>query len=43
VLGHRGSETIDFVGWMDSDWAQDLDSQHSVGGFVFDITGSAVL
>ena len=31
------------VGWTDSNWAQDLDNQHSIGGFVFKVAGSAIL
>ena len=33
---------MDIVGWTDSDWAGDVDSRHSVGGFVFDVAGGCV-
>jgi hypothetical protein len=35
-------EGVDLVGWTDSDWAQDVDSRRSVGGFVFDVAGGSV-
>ena len=42
VLGRQGRGAVDIVGWTDSDWAGDVDSRHSVGGFVFDVTGGCV-
>lgn len=36
------SDTIDLVGWTDSNWAQDPDSRRSIGGFVFDVAGGSV-
>jgi len=33
---------VDIVGWTDSDWAGDVNSRHSVGGFVFDIARGCV-
>jgi len=42
VLGRQGRGAMDIVGWTDSDWAGDVDSRHSVGGFVFDIAGGYV-
>jgi hypothetical protein len=35
-------EGVDLIGWTDSDWAQDTDSRHSVGSFVFDVAGGSV-
>ena len=40
-LGGANSDT-DLIGWTDSDWAQDIDSRRSVGGFVFEIAGGVV-
>lgn len=40
-LGGRNSD-VDLVGWTDSDWAQDVDSRCSVGGFVFEVAGGMV-
>jgi len=40
VLGCQGA--VDIVGWTDSDWAGDVNSRHSVGGFVFDVAGGCV-
>jgi len=37
VLDHQGRGTVNIVRWTDSDWAGDVDSRHSVGGFVFDV------
>ena len=37
VLGCQGRGAVDIVGWTNSDWADDVDSRHSVGGFVFDV------
>ena len=42
VLGRQGRDAVDIVGWTDSDWAGDVDSRHSVGGFVFDVAGECV-
>jgi len=42
VLGHQGRDAVDIVGWTDLDWAGDVDSRHSVGGFVFDVAGGCV-
>ena len=42
ILGRHGRDAVDIVGWTDSDWAGDVDSRHSVGGFVFDIAGGCV-
>jgi len=42
VLGHQERDTVDIVGWTDSDWAGDVDSRHSVGDFVFDVAGGYV-
>jgi len=39
VLGCQGRDAVDIVRWTDSDWASDVDSRHSVGGFVFDVAG----
>jgi hypothetical protein len=33
---------LNLIGWMDSDWAQDLDSRQSVGRFIFDVAGGSV-
>jgi len=32
VLGRQTKESFDLVGWTDSNWAQDPDDCHSVGG-----------
>ena len=42
VLGHQGRGAVDIVGWTDSDWASNVDSRRSVGGFVFDVAGGCV-
>ena len=42
TLGRQENETIDLVGWTDSNWAQDPDSRCSVGGFIFDIAGGSI-
>ena len=42
VLG-RKNNGVDLLGWTDSDWAQDLNTCHSISGFIFDITGGSVL
>jgi hypothetical protein len=39
----RGKKNgVDLIGWMDSDWAQDLDSRWSISGYVFDVAGGSV-
>jgi len=42
VLGRQGRGAVDIVGWTDSDWAGNVDSRRSVGGFVFDVAGGCV-
>jgi len=42
ILGRRGKEAFDLVGWTDSNWAQDPDDRKSVGGFVFDVAGGSI-
>ena len=42
VLGCQGKGAVDIVKWTDLDWAGDVDSRHSVGGFVFDVAGRCV-
>ena len=42
TLGQRKHESVDLIGWTDSNWAQDLDSRRLVGGFIFDIAGSTI-
>jgi len=42
VLGRQGRGAVDIVGWTDSDWAGDIDSRCSVGGFVFDVARGCV-
>jgi len=42
VLGRQGRDYVDIVGWTDSDWAGNVDSRHSVGGFVFDVAGGCI-
>ena len=42
VLGRQGRGAMDIVGQTDSDWASDVDSRHSVEGFVFDVAGGCV-
>ncbi|KAJ3569220.1 hypothetical protein NP233_g5191 [Leucocoprinus birnbaumii] len=42
VLGRRGHGAVDLVGWTDSNWAQDPDNRRSIGGFVFEVSGSSV-
>ena len=42
VLGRQGRDAVDIVGWTDSDWAGDIDSRCSVGGFVFDVARGCV-
>lgn len=42
MLGRQGEGAVDLVGWTDSNWAQDVDTRRSVGGFIFDIVGSSV-
>jgi hypothetical protein len=41
MLGSKDTGT-DIIRWTNSDWAQDLDSRHSVSGYIFDIAGSSV-
>jgi hypothetical protein len=42
-LAFGGSDSgADLIGWTDSDWAQDVDTRRSVGGFVFDVAGGSV-
>lgn len=41
-LGRRPNSGINLVGWTDSDWAGDIDTRRSVGGFVFDVAGSSI-
>lgn len=40
-LGSKG-DSVDLVGWTDSDWAQDVDTRRSVGGFAFEVAGGIV-
>jgi len=42
VLGRQGRGAVDIVGWTDLDWASDVDSRHSVGGFVFDVAKGCI-
>lgn len=42
ALGQRSHDSVDLVGWSDSNWAEDPDTRRSVGGFVFDIGGASV-
>ena len=42
ALGRQDHDSVDLVGWTDSNWAKDPDSRCSVGGFVFDVAGSSV-
>lgn len=42
VLGWNEQDTIDLIGWTDSDWAQDPDSRWSIGSFIFDVAGGSV-
>jgi len=42
VLGRYGRGAIDIVGWTNSDWAGDVDTKRSVGGFVFDVARGCV-
>ena len=42
ILGRRKRESIDLIGWTDSNWAQDLDSRRLVGGFIFDIADGTI-
>ena len=42
VLGRQERGAVDIVGWTDSDWAGNVDSRRSVGGFVFDVAGECV-
>ena len=42
ILEWKGTDSIDLIGWTDSDWAQDTNTQKSIGGFIFDVVGSKV-
>ena len=42
VLGYQERGAVDIVRWTDSDWAGDVDSKHSVRGFVFDVVRGCV-
>ena len=42
VLGRQTKESFDLVRWTDSNWAQDPDDCHSVGGFIFNIARSSI-
>jgi hypothetical protein len=42
MLGRNQDGSVDLVGWTDSDWVQDPDTQRSIRGFVFDIVGGSV-
>ncbi|KAG5722769.1 hypothetical protein E4T56_gene7971 [Termitomyces sp. T112] len=43
VFGRSGSKKVDLIGWTDFNWVQDIDSHHSIGGFVFDMAGESIL
>jgi len=40
ILRWKGTDSVDLIGWTNSDWAQDRDTQKSIGDFVFDMAGS---
>ena len=40
-LGSTNAD-INLIGWTDSDWASDVDTRHSIGGFTFEVTGGFV-
>jgi len=42
ILGYYSTKGFDLVGWTNSNWAQNLDDYHLVGGFIFEISGSTV-
>lgn len=42
ILGRKGANNVDLVGWTDSDWAQDPDTRRSIGAFIFDVAGSKI-
>ena len=42
VLRRQTKGSFNLVGWTDSNWAQDSDDHHSVGGFIFDIAGGSI-
>ena len=37
------NDSVNLVGWTDSDWAQDLADRQSIAGFIFDVAGGMVL
>jgi hypothetical protein len=42
ILRRWEKDTVDLIGWTDSNWAEDPDSRCSVGGFVFDVAGGCI-
>ena len=42
ILGQQGTNSVNLVGWTDSDWVQDPDTRRSISDFVFDIADSKV-
>jgi len=42
ILGWKGTDGINLIGWTNLDWAQDTDMQKSISGFVFNVAGSKV-
>ena len=42
TLRCSGSESINLVGWTDSNWAQDADSHRSISSFFFKIAGGSI-
>ena len=42
ILRQQGMNSVNLVGWTDSDWVQDPDTRQSISDFVFDVADSKV-
>jgi len=42
TLGRKTHTSVDLIGWLDSNWGEDPDMCHLVGGFLFDIAGGSI-
>ena len=43
ILYHENYEEVGVHGFVDSDWARDIDSRRSTSGYVFRLDGGAII